>query len=75
MNELVVSVKVHNGIGRACIGSIAPEMLSDMHERSKVELSYGRELVLRITAKDLPAMRAAANTYIRWLDMCTRLVG
>jgi len=74
MNELLVSLKVKPEVARVCLDSIKPEIDADMHGRSTVELSYDKELVLRISAKDLHAMRAAANTYIRWLDMCVKLM-
>ena len=73
MNELIVSVKAPPKAAAACLASMRPEIDSDTHARSAVDLRYDGGLVLTITAKDLHAMRAAANTYIRWLDMCLRL--
>jgi tRNA threonylcarbamoyladenosine modification (KEOPS) complex Pcc1 subunit len=74
MNELVVRLQIPQEAAEACLNSIKPEVESDIHERSSVELKYDGELILRITAGDLHALRAAANTYIRWLDMCLKLV-
>ena len=72
--ELTVRLQVPAEVAEATLNSIHPEIESDLHERSSVELKYeGQELVLHIKAKDLHAMRAAANTYVRWLDMCTKL--
>jgi len=73
MNELTVRITVTPQAARACMASIQPEIDSDIHSRSKVKIEYNRELVLRIEAVDLHAMRAAANTYLRWLDMCCKL--
>jgi|WetSurMetagenome_2_1015567.scaffolds.fasta_scaffold1143347_3 tRNA threonylcarbamoyladenosine modification (KEOPS) complex Pcc1 subunit len=74
MSDLTVSVKLSDEAANACLNSIIPEIESDLHERTTVELRHdGQQLVLHITAKDLHAMRAAANTYIRWLDMCVKL--
>ena len=73
MNELTVSLKVPKESADAVLRSIRPEIEADIHERTDISLAYDKELVLRISAKDLHAMRAAANTYIRWLDMCLKL--
>ncbi|MFH1055956.1 MAG: KEOPS complex subunit Pcc1 [Candidatus Altiarchaeota archaeon] len=73
MNEFTVSIKVSEDVAKACLKSIKPEIDSDTYGRSKVELKYDGELTLRIEAKDLHALRAAANTYLRWLDMCIKL--
>ena len=73
MNELTVRLQVSEAAAKACLGSILPEIGSDLHERTTIKLAYERELILSITATDLHAMRAASNTYIRWLDMCVKL--
>ncbi|MFH0861527.1 MAG: KEOPS complex subunit Pcc1 [Candidatus Altiarchaeota archaeon] len=73
MNELTVSLKVPKEAADAVLKSIKPEIDADIHERTDISLTYDKELILRIEAKDLHAMRAAANTYIRWLDMCLKL--
>jgi tRNA threonylcarbamoyladenosine modification (KEOPS) complex Pcc1 subunit len=73
MNEITVSIKVQSDAARTVLNSIRPEIESDEYGRSKVELSYEKELILKITSPDLHAMRAAANTYLRWLDMCLKL--
>ena len=73
MNELKVRLPVSGGKAEAVLASIKPEIDSELHDRSKVQLNYDKELILHITAKDLSAMRAAANTYIRWLDMSLKL--
>jgi len=74
MNELTVNLKVSKESADAILRSIRPEIEADIHERTHISLAYDGELILTITAKDLHAMRAAANTYIRWLDMCMKLV-
>lgn len=73
MNELTVRIRVPREAGAAILDSIKPELDLDTHGRSAVELTYDRELTLHITAKDLHALRAATNTYLRWLDMCLKL--
>jgi len=73
MNELVVRVQAPDRQAEACLKSLGPELDSAVYERSSAELSYDGELVLRIKARDIHALRAAANTYLRWLDMCLKL--
>ncbi len=74
MNTLTVRVKVPVEAAEAVLQSIKPEAESDAYQRSEVSLSYEDcEIVLNAKAGDLHAMRAAANTYIRWLDMCLKL--
>ncbi|MDD5111063.1 MAG: KEOPS complex subunit Pcc1 [Candidatus Altiarchaeota archaeon] len=44
------------------------------HERSKTTVSAeGEFLILRISAPDLHALRAAVNTYVKWIAMCGQL--
>ncbi len=74
MNHLDVTIEADPKQAKACIESILPELEADMHERSDVAISYDGSLQISITAKDLSAMRAAANTYLRWVDMCLKLV-
>ena len=74
MNEFILRLRVSPHVARACLEAIKPEIDSDIHGRSKVELKYDNELILTILASDLHAMRAAVNTYVRWLDMCLKLV-
>jgi len=73
MNELTVFLDVPEEVAKTIISSIRPEIDSDAHARSTVEMKYDKGLVLYITAGDLHALRAAANTYVRWLDMCVKL--
>jgi len=74
MNEFVLRLRVTQEAANACLRSILPEIESDIHGRSTCELKIVEGgLVLRITATDLHAMRAAVNTYVRALDMCLKL--
>lgn len=76
MNELTLTFEADKKTSNTILSSILPEIESDIHERSTIELmSSDADITLRITASDLHAMRAAANTYIRWLDMCVKLLG
>jgi len=72
-NVLTVELDVPRDVAEACLKSIRPEIDSDVHTRSEVTLKYEGSLTLIIRARDLHALRAAANTYLRWLDMCVKI--
>ncbi len=72
-NELAVELDVPRDVAEACLESIRPEIDADVHTRSEVTLKYDGRLTLLIRARDLHALRAAANTYFRWLDMCLKI--
>jgi tRNA threonylcarbamoyladenosine modification (KEOPS) complex Pcc1 subunit len=73
MNELTVTLDVQKDVASSILKSMRPEIDSDIHGRSSISLAYDTALVLHISSQDLHALRAAANTYIRWLDMCVKL--
>ncbi|MBU0762703.1 MAG: hypothetical protein KKD39_06725 [Candidatus Altiarchaeota archaeon] len=74
MNQLILEVEADPRKADAVLKSIKPEIEEDIHTRSSIDLKYeSGKLILEINAKDLTAMRAAANTYIRWLDMCMKI--
>jgi tRNA threonylcarbamoyladenosine modification (KEOPS) complex Pcc1 subunit len=76
MNELLVTLELTEETAQTCIKAIALEVENDVHERSKVDIRYDSgQLLLAIKAKDLTSMRAALNTYLRWIIMCTNLIG
>lgn len=76
MNELVVSITIPLHAARICRESIRMEAESEGLPRSKVDLScIDDTLRFHIAAADLSAMRAAMNTYLRWINMCISLVG
>ena len=59
---------------QVCCASVGLEAESEALSRSKVELSCEKDaLVLHVSALDLGAMRAAVNTYLRWIIMCCDL--
>lgn len=54
--------------------SLKPELKAVSHERSKTTItSKGNKLKLKIQAEDLHALRAAINTYLKWIIMCNEL--
>lgn len=53
--------------------AMAPEA-GDLLGKSKVELSRtGAQLRMAITADSTPTLRAALNSYLRWLEMAVRV--
>jgi tRNA threonylcarbamoyladenosine modification (KEOPS) complex Pcc1 subunit len=76
MNELLVTLELTEETAQTCMKAVGLEVEKDVHERSSVELKYGSGLlVLIIKSKDLTSMRAALNTYLRWIIMCSNLIG
>jgi tRNA threonylcarbamoyladenosine modification (KEOPS) complex Pcc1 subunit len=50
-------------------GSLVPEVEHPTSERSNVEVVAGEgKLVIRIKASDVAALRAAINSYLRWVS-------
>ena len=74
MNELSILLTVPGEIAQVCCRSVGLEARSEALSRSKVELSCEDDsLRLNIFAQDLGSMRAAVNTYLRWVIMCCDL--
>ena len=74
MNTLKVDVSLPTDVAEACVAAVGPETKSEALTRSKLTLKKTADgLRLSIEAEDLHAMRAAANTYLRWIIMCTEL--
>lgn len=74
MNELSVRLSMPAEAARVCCESVGLEAKSEALSRSSVELSCADGcLLLHVTATDLGAMRAAVNTYLRWIAMCCDL--
>ena len=74
MNTLEVVLKMPAEAAKVCCRSVGIETKSEALSRSSIELSSrGDRLTLLIKAQDLSAMRAALNTYLRWISMCAGL--
>ncbi len=63
-----VTIDVPGDLVDVIEGSLVPEVEQPTSERSKVEV-VAREgkLVIRIEASDVAALRAAVNSYLRWV--------
>jgi tRNA threonylcarbamoyladenosine modification (KEOPS) complex Pcc1 subunit len=56
---------------KAIFKALKPELRIPFTSRSKVEMNLrGKSIALKIRAKDLTALRAAVNSYLRWLLSC-----
>lgn len=74
MNRLEVYLKIPAHAAEICRRSVEIETQSEALLRSKVELSCaGEGLKMTVDAADLSSMRAALNTYLRWISMCVDL--
>jgi len=74
MNNLLIRLNIPPHIAEICYKSIKIETKSEALSRSEVNLSYQKDsLGIEINSKDLTALRAALNTYLRWIIMCCEL--
>lgn len=74
MNVFEASFTMPGGKASVIAESLRPESTVASHERSKTTVNTdGDQLKLRIEAPDLHALRAAVNTYLKWVMMCDRL--
>lgn len=75
MNELRVEFEIKREKAEILAKSMTCEAASEPQMRSDVKLLASEKgLTLTINSKDLHSMRAAINTYMRWLSMCNSLV-
>lgn len=69
--------KIKEDIGKICEKAISLESKTHEMSRSSVSIFYSKKdkiLKIIIKSKDLSAMRAAMNTYLRWLIICCKLI-
>lgn len=58
----------------SCIKAVGLESNPAYASRSEVKFrEFDGRLIVDIKAEDLGAMRAALNTYVRWIIMCSEL--
>jgi len=75
MNTLELEFHAPEEQAKAILRSINIEAEKDFHSRSKVSFEYSDgKVVMRVFASDLSAMRAAVNTYLRWIIMCDSII-
>lgn len=74
MNKLIIEFEIPGEIANTCCKSIRVETKNGLN-RSKIHLDYDDSLLrIRIESEDLHALRAALNTYFRWIIMCYDLL-
>ena len=56
------------------VSALEPEMDHEV-SRATVEIeAHGDELVVRVEAEDVVALRAAINSYLRWAKLATDMI-
>ncbi len=64
---LEAEVKIKAKEAKDLYRALLPEARVKLSERSDVELKLeGEELIIRVRAKDISALRAALNSYLYW---------
>jgi len=68
--SLQVKIEATQGEGEIVLGAVGPEVDSLMSSRAAVGLKAETGwLLLDVSAKDMVALRAAVNTYLRLIDV------
>ena len=64
-----IRIKASKELVNILLGALQPEAERPSSARSSVsmEAEWGR-LAMRVTASDIAALRAALNSYLRWVD-------
>ncbi len=76
MNELQIYLQLPGERAAVCQRALALETKEEFMRRSRVKLEeFSQGMRILVRANDLPAMRAAVNTYLRWIIMCCKLIG
>ncbi|MFC2154398.1 KEOPS complex subunit Pcc1 [Candidatus Altiarchaeota archaeon] len=74
MNRLELGVALPSDKAQVLVGSLHPET-TQKQARSEVTVKQGGDgLVIEVEAQDLHAMRAAVNTYLRYMIMNLKLL-
>lgn len=60
---------------KVVLGAVGPEEASVPSRRTRVGMRRkGREIDLRIEAEDSTSMRAAINSYLRWMILAEKIL-
>lgn len=74
MNTLSIEIETTPEKAEVCKKALELEPKTETLKRSKTEIeNKGNTLIIKIKAKDLTALRASMNTYLRWVDMCLQI--
>lgn len=64
-----IRIKASKELVNILLGALQPEAERPSSARSSVSMeAEGRRLAMRVTASDIAALRAALNSYLRWVD-------
>jgi len=75
LNKLTVWVNMPPGCALVCQKSLAVDLKHPGSKKTDVKISsQGDELLLEIEAVNLSTLRAALNTYIRMINMCSTII-
>jgi KEOPS complex subunit Pcc1 len=66
---LRAELRVRSPFANTILSSISPEAGREIPRSKVVTGLEGDEVVLRVEATDLAALRAALNSYLRWMDI------
>ena len=67
--EAKIFIAVPLALMEIIINSLKPELDSGTSSRSRVEIESSKNsLILKITAEDIVALRAAVNSYLYWIQ-------
>lgn len=63
------TLRVSTPHAHAVVGALSPEVGREI-PRTRVTMTHGKgEIVLDVEATDLSALRAALNSYLRWIGI------
>jgi KEOPS complex subunit Pcc1 len=68
MKRALICIKGDKNMSRAITDSLAPEMDRKI-PRTKVNITWKEDILLDIQAQDTNALRAALNSYLRWVKV------
>jgi len=76
MNTLEVKLSLTAEKAEALAEALKVDADASSFERSSVKVGRaGGDVTVLIEARDLAALRAAANTFMRWIVMCENVLG
>ena len=72
--EAEIEIDLSPRIGHIIAEAIRPELEESLSDRSNVKLTVESEgkIILHISAVDTSALRAALNSYLRWISAITK---
>lgn len=72
MQEAELVFRFHEATAAAIHGALVPDKDGQAPKMAADVTTDGDELRVRLRAEDLPSLRAAVNSYARWIDAAER---